>query len=242
MLTKMNCIIADDEPLARKGLTNFINEIPFLHLTASCSNALQVLDELKQNPCDLLFLDIQMPKMTGIEFLKNVLPSPATIITTAYPDYAVISFELDVIDYLVKPIPFNRFVKAVNKAKEYFNLKNLSLKEKATVDFFFIKCENRYEKIFFNEILFVQALQNYVVIHTESRRFISYLTFKSVEDYLPEDQFLKVNKSYLISLKKVDNITSREIKIGSHSFTIGLSHKEDIMSKLFKDNKVLKRK
>jgi DNA-binding LytR/AlgR family response regulator len=238
----MNCIIADDEPLARKGLTNFVNEVPFLRLIAMCSNAFQVIDELKNNSCDLLFLDIQMPKMTGIEFLKNVHNAPATIITTAYPDYALVSYELDVIDYLVKPIPFERFVKAVSKAKEYSYLKSLSVQEKSNADFFFIKCENRYEKIFFKEIIFVQALQNYVIIQTESKRFISYLTFKGVEEYLPKENFLKVNKSYLVSLAKVESITSHEIKIGSHSFKIGDSHKDEVKDRLLKDNKLLKRK
>jgi DNA-binding LytR/AlgR family response regulator len=236
----MNCIIVDDEPLARKGIENFVKEIPFLHHVASCSNALQAATELDAQQVDLMFLDIQMPRITGIDFLKSLHKGqPITIITSAFPDYAVISYELDVMDYLVKPIPFERFLKAVNKAKDFFELKHTNQQDTRN-DFFFIKCDNRFEKIFFDEVLFVQALQNYVVIHTENKRMISYLTIKMVEEYLPKSMFLKISKSYIVSLPKIESISGNEIKIGTHAFSIGRTNKEQVLEHIL-GNKLLKR-
>lgn len=229
----MNCIITDDEPLARRGIENFVKDIPFLHLNASCESALQALDEIKKQPTDLLFLDIQMPRMSGLDMLRNTANPPITIITTAFPDHAVDSFELSVIDYLLKPIPFERFVKAVNKARDYFELQQKATEgSAATHDYFFIKCDLKFEKIFFAELLFVEALQNYVVLHTQHRKYISYLTMKHVEDYLPDAQFIKVNKSYIISLSRIDNITGNTIQIGAHTFAAGRSNKEEIMNRI----------
>jgi two-component system LytT family response regulator len=236
----MNCLIADDEPLARKGISNFVGEISFLHVSAMCKDAFSVIEELARQPADLLFLDINMPKMTGIELLKTIRKKPLTIITSAFPDYALVSYELDVIDYLVKPISFERFLKAVNKAKEYFEMQQKTVPEVEKNDFFFIKCDHRFEKIFYHDIVFVQAMQNYVVVQTDSKRYISYLTIKNVEDYLPQSQFFRVNKSYVIPVDRIESISVSEIKIGSHSFTISRALKEDIMDTIIK-NKLLKR-
>src|SRR5829696_9108918 len=167
----MKCIIADDEQLARKGIENFVNKIPFLELVSLCNNALQVQEQLQKQKIDLLFLDIQMPGMTGIELLKKNKNLPITIITTAFPNYALESFELEVMDYLVKPIPFERFVKAVNKAREYYEIKKSSLSTRNDeVEYFFIKTNKQYEKIFLSEIIMVEAMQNYVLIHTDKKR------------------------------------------------------------------------
>jgi len=241
MSTKLNCVIADDEPLARKGIENFAREIPFLNIVASCSNPLGVMDKLSQQKIDLLFLDVQMPQMTGIEFLRTVKNPPLTIITTAFPNYALEGYELDVIDYLIKPISFERFIKAVNKAKEYFDVKEQPLSPgNEEIDYFFIKCEKHFEKIIINEILFVEALQNYVMIHTDKKRLITYVTLKTVEDYLPQSQFVKVSRSYIIAISKIDKINGNEIKIGTHSIPIGRAMKEEVLNTIFK-NKLLKR-
>ncbi len=242
MSTKLSCIIVDDEPLARKGLANFIAKIPFLNLAASCNGTLQLMDELNQGRCDLLFLDIQMPEMTGIEFMRTLHSPPATIITTAYSDYALESYELPVIDYLVKPIPFERFLKGVNKAKDFYELKNFPKSGIPELEYFFIKCENRYEKIVFHELQFVQAMQNYVILHTEKKRYISYLTLKGVEEFLPESKFIKVNKSNIVSLSNVDHISGNELTIGTHTFHITPGYKDEILKNLLKYNKLLKRK
>ena len=241
MSDKINCIVADDEPLARKGIENFVKEIPFLTMVASCSNPLSVMELLSKQKIDLIFLDVQMPKMTGIEFLRTVKNPPLTIITTAFPNYALEGFELDVIDYLIKPISFERFIKAVNKAKEYFDVKEQSTTSvKDEIDYFFIKCEKQFEKVFLNEILFVEALQNYVMVHTEKKRLITYVTLKTVEDYLPQSEFIKVSKSFIVPIQKIESISGNEIKIGSHSIPIGRTMKEEVLNTLFK-NKLLKR-
>ena len=238
---KINCIVVDDEPMARKGLQEYIGEVEFLDFRASCENAAMANSVLNQQKIDLIFLDIQMPKMTGIEFIKTLREPPMVIFTTAYSDFALQSYELEVLDYLVKPISFERFLKSVNRAKEFFELKNKrESKEVKAHDYFFVKCDNRYEKIFFDELLFVKAMENYVVLQTTSKQFLSYLTFKSVEEYFPADKFIKVHKSYIVSTDKIDKITANEIKIGLHSIPISRNLKEEVMTKIVND-KLLKR-
>lgn len=241
MSNKLNCIVVDDEPLARKGIENFVREIPYLTMVASCSSPLTVQEVLEKQKIDLIFLDVQMPKMTGIEFLRTVKNPPLTIITTAFPNYALEGYELDVIDYLIKPISFERFMKAVNKAKDYFASKDQALSSgNEEVDYFFIKCEKHFEKIVLNEILFVEALQNYVMIYTDKKRYITYVTLRTVEEYLPQSHFVKVSRSYIIPIAKIDRINGNEIKIGSHSIPIGRAMKEEVLNTIFK-NKLLRR-
>src|ERR1700722_7721269 len=171
---KISCIVVDDEPLARKGLAEYIGDVDYLDLKAVCENAVVAGTVLAREKTDLIFLDIQMPKMSGIEFLKSLHTQPMIIFTTAYSEYALKGYELDVLDYLVKPIPFEGFLKAVNKAKEFYSLKNVSLSEPGKpAAYFFIRCDNQYEKIMLDEVLFVQALENYVVIQTAHKKFIT---------------------------------------------------------------------
>ncbi len=237
---KINCIVIDDEQLARKGLSNLIKEVSFLNLAGVFSNPLEALSVIKEENIDLMFLDIHMPKMSGLELLKSLSNPPLTIITTAYSNHALEGYELNVTDYLLKPIPFDRFIKAVNKIKDYVELKSKIAEGKKSEDYFFLKCENRLEKIMYDEVLFVEALQNYVIIHTAVKKYISYLTLKSVEEYLPPDRFLKVHKSYIISLSRIDSIAGREIKIGEHTISISASNKDEILNTILK-NRLLKR-
>lgn len=226
----MNCIIADDEPLARKRLENFIKEIPFISVSHSCTNALEVLEVLSKEKIDLIFLDIQMPKMSGMNLLKTIPHPPLTIITSAHQDYAIESYELSVIDYLLKPFSFERFILAVNKAKHQFDLVNTATKPIST--FFFVKIDKSYEKIFFNDILYVEALQNYLVIHTAYRKYIVYLTLKSIEEQIPPHLFLKINRSYIVNIDKITSLDGNEIFIGQIHLQIGRSFKEDVMKQL----------
>jgi DNA-binding LytR/AlgR family response regulator len=238
---KMQCIIVDDEPLARRGIENFIKEIPFLELSGSCGNPLQAIDLLSKKQVDLLFLDIQMPKMTGIDFLKNVPQPPITIITSAYSSYALESYELAVIDYLLKPIPFERFVKAVHKAKDYFELQQATkTSEIQTSDFCFIKCDKTFEKIYFNDVLYVEAMQNYVVIYTTNKKFISYLTLKVVEENLPQPQFIKISKSFIVNQRKIESIDANEILLGNVRLQISRTYKDYALKAIF-SNALLKR-
>ncbi|HXP48359.1 MAG TPA: LytTR family DNA-binding domain-containing protein [Bacteroidia bacterium] len=237
---KINCIIVDDEPIARKGITEYISDIDFLELKGQGENALVANALLSNEDIDLVFLDIQMPKMTGIEFLKTLKNPPMVVFTTAYSDYALQSYELDVLDYLVKPISFERFLKACNKAKELFVLKKQGTNALKTEEYFFIRCKERFEKIIYNELLYVEAMENYVIFHTTKEKFISYLTFKAVESYLPANKFLKVHKSYIVAISKIESLSGDDIIIKDASLPIGRTLKEEVINKLVA-SKLLKR-
>jgi len=239
---KINCIIIDDEPLARKGLKEYIDDVAFLHLSGEYDSPLGFVEK-SHNDVQLLFLDIQMPKITGLDFLKTLQHPPLVIITTAYPQYALDGFELDVLDYLVKPISFNRFLKAVNKAKDFYerNTGSTSTDNNTTAnDYIFIKADNKLIKLFYSDILFVEALQNYVTIYTKEKKYISYLTFKGVEENLPVESFIKVHKSYIVQLNKIEGIDGNEIIIGQHRIPISRTSKDEVMQKIL-SGKFLKR-
>jgi DNA-binding LytR/AlgR family response regulator len=240
----INCIIIDDEPLARKGLKEYIADIDFLDLTDEFDNALKATEQLSSGKVQLLFLDIQMPKITGLDFFKTLQHPPPVIFTTAYPQFALDGFELNALDYLVKPISFDRFLKAAIRAKEFYEVRQINMDEPKqgdqAPDYFFIKAENKLVKIFFDEILFAEALQNYVVIHTKEKKHITYLTFKAVEEYLPATQFIKTHKSYIIAVSKIENIDGNIIQTGNHQIPVSRNFKDEVMEKLLK-GKFLKR-
>jgi DNA-binding LytR/AlgR family response regulator len=240
----INCIIIDDEPLARKGLREYITDVDFLNLTGEFEHPLKATAALSEGNVQLLFLDIQMPKITGLELLKTMHNPPPVIFTTAFPQYALDGFDLNALDYLVKPISFERFFKAVLKAKEYYEMRQTNSLEAAgqkdASQYFFIKADNKLVKIFFDEILFVAALQNYVTIYTAGKKYITYLTFKSVAEYLPAERFVKCHKSYIVAATKIASIEGNDILIGSHHIPISRSNKDEVMDKLLK-GKFLKR-
>lgn len=177
--------------------------------------------------------------MNGIDFLKIKQNLPMVILTTAYPSYALEGYQLDVIDYLLKPITFNRFFQACNKAKEYHQLLNndrsKNAEDSSTRDSFFIKCDSKYEKIYFDEILFVQALQNYVTIHTVNNKYVTLLFLKNVEQYLESDNFIRVHKSYIVSVSKIDRIEKSKIIIGAHQIPMSRNFRSDILEKILGD-------
>lgn len=233
----LRCIVIDDEPLARKGLREYIEDTPFLDLLAEFDSAPKAAAYIGEEGVQLIFLDIQMPKLTGLEFFKTMQKAPPVIFTTAYPQYALDGFDLHALDYLVKPISFDRFLKAAHRAKEYYELRQANEKEAEKAnsqDFFFIKADNKLVKLFLNDLLFVEALQNYVAIHTKTKKYITYLTFKSIEDYLPPTEFVKTHKSYIVSAAKIDNIEGNEIRMGDYRIPISRSVKDDVMAKLLK--------
>ena len=234
----ISCIIIDDEPLARKGLKEYISDAGFLQLAGEFDSALKATKMLSEGNVQLIFLDIQMPKITGIEFFKTLQHAPPVIFTTAFPQYALDGYELNALDYLVKPISFDRFLKAAMKAKDYYEVRQKNLIETSQhdkkEDFFFVKADNKLVKIFFEEILFVEALQNYVAIQTSAKKYITYLTFKSVEEYLSPDQFIKTHKSFIVAASKIDNIDGNDICIADYHIPISRSSKEEVMDKLLK--------
>jgi DNA-binding LytR/AlgR family response regulator len=240
---KLNCIIVDDEPVARKLLEEYIEDIDFLQLIGKAENPLKAAVLLNNNKIDLLFLDINMPKMNGIEFLRSSTILPLTIMTTAYTEYAIEGFELDVVDYLVKPFSYERFLKACTKAKEYYELKNMQTENTGNeldLNYFFIKCNGRIEKILYDELLYVEAMLNYVVLHTEDRKLICYLTIKGIAEQLPDSIFLKVHKSSIVNINKIKSIEGNEINMGKAKVTISQNLHESVMKEILKD-KMIKR-
>lgn len=234
----INCLVIDDEPLARKGLKEYIEETGFLRLEAECDTAIKATEALSSGRIQLLFLDIQLPKITGLDFFRSMRQAPPVIFTTAYPEYALEGFELNALDYLVKPISFERFLRAALKAKEYYEVRQQTLSAKneneQKEDFFFVKADNKLVRIFFDEVLFVEALQNYVAIHTRERKIITYLTFSAVADYLPPEQFIRTHKSFIVAAARIDNIEGNEIRIGSHHIPISRGNREEVMEKLLR--------
>ncbi len=236
----IRCVIIDDEPLARKGLCEYINETNFLSLQGEFDSPLKAADLITSGTAQLLFLDIEMPRISGLDFFKTLMHPPPVIFTTAYPQYALEGFEVNALDYLVKPFSFDRFYKAAMKAKEFYEVRESNQQEEKGSDFFFIKADQKLVKIFYDDILYAEALQNYVVIHTAARKYMTYLTFKSVEDYLSSDKFLKVHKSYIVAASKIDSIEAGDIRIGQIHIPISRNQKEEVMEKLLK-NRFLKR-
>lgn len=241
----VNCVIVDDEPLARQGLTRYVHELDFLNLVGACEHPLQLTTLLDKNQVDLIFLDIQMPKMTGIDFLKMSASRPLVIITTAFPGFALEGFQLDVLDYLVKPITFDRFFKAAAKARDYKKLLHPDVdttsRERPSNDYFFIKCDGKFEKISYNEILYVEGMQNYVVIHTDKRKYATLLTMKHLEENLKHLPFLRVHKSFLVAANKIDSIESHELVVKGSRIPLSRNHREQVMEKVL-SSKLLDRK
>ncbi|MCF6405921.1 LytTR family DNA-binding domain-containing protein [Chitinophaga filiformis] len=237
---KMNCVIIDDEPLAREGLSNYVREVDFLHLVDTCTNPVELIQLLDKHPVDLIFLDIQMPKMNGLDFLKIVQKPPMVIITTAFPSYALEGFQLNVMDYLLKPITFDRFFKAANKAKEYYQLLNKPAQSDAhktekEEDYFFIKCGSKYEKIYFNDILYVQGMQNYVTIYTRKGKYMTLLYLKNLEENLDKKSFIRVHKSYIVSIDKIEGIEGNEIFIQSNKIPISRNYHDMVIEQVVKN-------
>jgi DNA-binding LytR/AlgR family response regulator len=237
----LNCIIVDDEPMARKVLEEYIEDVDFLTLSGKAENPVKATALLDNNKVDLMFLDINMPRMSGIDFLRSASNLPLTIMTTAYTEYAIEGFELDVLDYLVKPFSFERFLKAVIKAKEYCELQNkpaAALSE--SNNYFFVKCNGKIEKIFYDELIYVEAMLNYVVLHTADKKMIVYLTIKSIAGQLPEMMFLKIHKSTIINTSKIKSIEGNEIDMGKTKVIISQNLHDNVMKEILKD-RMLKR-
>jgi len=227
-MKNLRCLIVDDEPVARKILCEFVEKIPFLSLYGQFENANKVDTFLRQNQVDLMFVDIEMPKISGLEFIKLSPVKPMVVITTAFPEYALEGYELDIIDYLLKPIAYNRFVKAVQKAKEYNELKDVALPNLLS-SYIFVRCEKRIEKVELKDILYIESLGNYINIYLEDRKLIAYLTLKSIESQLPKNEFIKIHQSFLVSFSKIKCIEGNHVKINNESLPISRNYKDVIM-------------
>lgn len=223
----MKCIAVDDEAPSLYLLEDNIRRVPFLKLVKSCSNALEAMEVLQQEKIDLMFLDIEMPELTGLEFLKTLTSRPLVIFTTAYKKYALEGYSLDVLDYLLKPIPFDRFLKAVNKAQEYHNLITKQPKETSATPWLFVFAEYSLMKVDIQDILYVEALKDYVKIFLQStsKPIITKLTMKVMEERLPAAAFIRVHKSYIVALNKISSIRKNIIKVENREIPLGENYR-----------------
>jgi len=235
--TAINCLVVDDEPIAREGLMEYIRQIDYLNPVGQCKSAMEAASMLQKNNIDLIFIDIQMPKLTGIEFVKALADPPLIIFTTAYSEYALEGFELDVVDYLLKPISFSRFLKSVEKAQNYLHARNKEVS--ITQNFFFIKCNGKIEKIMMADVDYIEAMANYVIIHTRQKKYITYLTFSGIEEQLPADLFIRIHKSFLVAISAIQTIDGNEVVTSSMRLPLSKNYRNAVMSRI--ESKLIKR-
>lgn len=228
---KYRCLIADDEPPARKLLTDYVSKTPNLELAGVCSNGAEVVRFIQENPVDILLLDIRMPLMTGIDVLKTLPEKPITILITAYEEYAVKGFELDVIDYVVKPVSFERFTKAIDKAVEYLSIQVASHAKDDKIDYFFIKTDTRIVKLMFSEVSAIEAQREYIKIITPAKKIMSLVSLTSIANALPPD-FVRIHRSYIINMRHIDEVQNNEVVIGKEIYPISKNYKDVFFEKL----------
>lgn len=225
----MNCIIVDDEPLAREAIEFLVKDISCLTLTGTFNNAASAAKFMNEHPVDLLFLDIQMPGITGIEFARTIPKKTLIIFTTAYTEYALDSYEVDAIDYLIKPVEPERFKKAVEKAFSYHSLLLQEEKEKiepVADEYFFVKSDRKYFKVNFEDLLFVEGLKDYVILQLNEQRIITHMNLKAIYDILPKSLFLRVNKSYIVNTAQIEAFDNNDIFIKTYEIAIGNSYRD----------------
>ncbi len=223
-MSEIKCIIVEDEPLAAKVLTDYISQVLFLKLQGTFKDAFLATAFLQDNQTDLIFLDIHLPKLKGVAFLKTLTNPPVVIITTAYHQYAIEGFDLNVTDYLLKPIEFERFLSAVNKVKGRQSEKKQHM-EKETKDHLFMSVQNKKIKILYSEILYIESQQEYIKIVTTKKEYFSKLTTNEMESLLPANLFKRIHRSYIVSLKKIDSYTSEMVEVNNISIPIGRSYR-----------------
>ncbi|MCE7992083.1 MAG: response regulator transcription factor [Roseivirga sp.] len=224
----LRSIIIDDEPLARELLQDFADKVSFLEIVASFSNGVEALTYLQQHKIDLVFLDIQMPDITGLELLKTLSSRPRVIFTTAYAEYAVEGFNLDATDYLLKPFDFPRFLKAVNKVMELYLLENQpkTIAEDEKDDFLFIKDGRELVKVWFDEIDYIQGQKDYVLFKTTSRKLLSLMNMKDLERDLPQDKFLRIHQSYIINTSRIQSLSRDQVTVADETLNVSQSYKQ----------------
>lgn len=234
---KIRCLIIDDEPLAREILKQHIDGVEALELAGSCSNAVEAILFLQQHTVNLLFLDIQMPQLLGTNFIRTLKNPPKVIFTTAYREYAVEGFELDAVDYILKPISFERFLKAVNKVLQIKDVIEpvSSTKENRTETnslFLYFRADRKMVKIFFHEILFIESLKDYIKIVTTTKTIVTKYVLYTLEEMLPPGEFLRIHRSYIIAINKIDSYNAESVQIAKHEIPIGKIYKIDVIRRL----------
>ncbi len=231
---KIKCLVVDDEPPAREILKQHIAGVEALELTGTCASAVEAISFLKDHPIDLIFLDIQMPQLLGTNFIRTLKSPPKVIFTTAFRKYALEGFELDAVDYLLKPISFERFLKGVNKVMQI----NFPIDHSSTLvnenhkdpvnSFLYFRADRKMVKVFFNDILFIEALKDYIKIVTQSRTIVTKYVLTTLAELLPADEFLRIHKSYIIAINKIESFNADTIQIAKHELPIGRLYKYDV--------------
>jgi len=232
---KTKCLIVDDEPLAIKVIESHISKVPNLELISSCNNAVEAFDALLKSKIDLVFLDVEMPEISGVDLLKSIKNGPAVIFTTAYRDFALEAFELDAIDYLLKPIPFERFFKAVSryfqwKGNEGVEVKGADAENLSDESFIYVRSDRKVVKILLKDIRFIESLKDYVKVHLEGEVIITKEKISTLEEKLPGEQFIRTHRSFLVSAKYIKAFTSETIEIKNHEIPIGRTYKNSVLS------------
>ena len=229
----MKALIIDDEPLAQEVIETYINQMPNLELVGKCLNAFEANEKLKSNKVDLIFLDIQMPEINGIEFLKSLSSPPLVIFTTAFSEYAVEGFELNAVDYLLKPISIDRFMKAVNKAEEVF-MKKGGDTESDSEEYMFVKADKKLIRVNFEDIIYIEGLKDYVIIKLANSRIITLQTMKSLEEKLPSKYFKRIHRSYIMNIKKIKAVMGNMVEVIEKGepkhIPIGKNYRDDLLS------------
>ena len=233
---KTKCIIVDDEPLAIEVISSHLSKISDIEVVAECDTAVKAFEVLQKKNVDLIFLDIQMPEITGLEFLKTLNNPPKVIITTAYRKYAIDGYEMDVLDFLLKPVSFERLLKAIDK---YYKYASTSVKvvrsqsgETGETDFIYVKENKKIVRLELKDVLFIESLKDYVVIHTADKKIITKISLSSLEKKLPAERFLRIHRSYIAAVDKIDAFTPSSVEIGKKELTIGRSYKNSVMKSL----------
>ncbi|MEO7978739.1 LytTR family DNA-binding domain-containing protein [Flavobacterium sp.] len=230
---KIKCVLIDDEPLAIKVLQNYFNNFSDFEVVAAFNNSLEALDFINNTTVDAVFLDINMPLMTGFELISLIENKTKVVITTAFREFAAESYDLDVLDYLVKPIPLPRFIKCINKITTEYNLKNNIKVENLKIDsHIFIKVDKKMMKINIEEILFVEGMKEYIKVVTSDKTYITHKSLTSLSEELPNDKFLRIHKSYVIALNKVKSIEGNRIQIASYTIPIGRNYSKEVKNKI----------
>jgi len=236
-MLKYNCIVVEDEPLAAEVLTDYIQQVPFLELSEVCTDAIFAMEKLQADKIDLMFLDIHLPKLKGLDFLEALKTPPRVIITSAYKEYALAGYELNVIDYLLKPIRFNRFLKAVNKLNQFTpqTIQQTANAANAERKFFFFNVGKKRVKIFMDEILYIESLREYVRITTKDKSILTKFQLNEIEDMLSKNNFLRIHRSFIAAKDKIAAFTATDVEINNKSIPIGRSYKELVLSVLQND-------
>lgn len=234
----MKCLVIDDEPMAREGIIDYIDKVDFLEVESSFSSALEASTYLQQSSADLLFLDINMPYLSGMDFLESLDNAPLTILTTAYSEYALEGFRLQVVDYLLKPFPFKRFHQAVTKAYQMYLSSNSLSDTLETNPFLYIRQGDTYHKINRKDILFIEGMQNYVKLHSGKKTLIIHQTMSSLEESLPKKLFFRAHKSFLVNILHIDSVSGGRIFIGKHEIPVSRQKKEELLNTVIYKNMI----